>query len=483
MSLVYKNQEGDLDKKAQSKLTTIRQTNVVTPRCAKTNLFLNRFVSKPIYKTVNHRIISMTLIEELRWRGMIQDIMPGTEDQLNREMTTGYIGFDPTADSLHIGSLVPILLLVHLQRAGHKPIALIGGATGMVGDPSGKSEERNLLNEETLQHNIAGVRSQLQQFLDFAPEKANAAELVNNYDWFKHIGFIDFLRDTGKHITVNYMMAKDSVKKRIEGETGISYTEFAYQLMQGYDFYWLYQHKNCKLQMGGSDQWGNMTTGTELIRRKCGGQAFVFTTPLVTKADGGKFGKTESGNIWLAPEKTSPYQFYQFWLNAGDTDAQKWIRLFTFLDRNTIESLEKSHAENPAQRILQNRLADAVTTYVHGTEALQSAKNTTEKLFAQQSAPAESLSQEDLLGIEGVVTAPIAKDLLQQGLDLVSLLATTGILPSKGEARKLIQGGGISINRRKVDQIDTRIDSSFLLHETFILVQKGKKTYFLIQAV
>ena len=424
----------------------------------------------------------MNLVEELRWRGMIQDIMPGTEDQLNREMTSGYIGFDPTADSLHIGSLVPILLLVHLQRAGHKPIALIGGATGMVGDPSGKSEERNLLSEEVLQHNINGVRQQLEQFLDFSPEKNNAAELVNNYDWFKNIGFIDFLRDTGKHITVNYMMAKDSVKKRIEGETGISYTEFAYQLMQGYDFYWLFQHKNCKLQMGGSDQWGNMTTGTELIRRKTGGQAFVFTTPLVTKADGGKFGKTEAGNIWLSPEKTSPYQFYQFWLNAGDADAQKWIRLFTFLDRSTIETLEKAHAENPSNRLLQKRLAEEITAYVHGTEALQSAQATTEKLFAQQSAPAESLSREDLLSIEGIVTAPISRELLTQGMDIVSFLASTGVLPSKGEARKLVQGSGISINRKKIDQVDARLDSTLLLHDEFILVQKGKKTYFLVQA-
>ena len=424
----------------------------------------------------------MNLVEELRWRGMIQDIMPGTEDQLNRELTTGYIGFDPTADSLHIGSLVPILLLVHLQRAGHKPIALIGGATGMVGDPSGKSEERNLLSEEVLQANINGVRKQLEQFLDFSPEKNNAAELVNNYDWFKNIGFIDFLRDTGKHITVNYMMAKESVKKRLDGETGISYTEFAYQLMQGYDFYWLYQHKNCKLQMGGSDQWGNMTTGTELIRRKVSGQAFVFTTPLVTKADGGKFGKTESGNIWLSPEKTSPYQFYQFWLNAGDTDAQKWIRLFTFLDRSVIESIEKAHAENPSQRVLQKRLAEEITTYVHGADALCSAQLTTEKLFAQQSTPAESLSRADLLAIEGVLTCPISRDQLAQGLDVVSFLANSGVLPSKGEARKLVQAGGISINRKKIDQVDARIDTALLLHNEFILVQKGKKTYFLVQA-
>lgn len=408
--------------------------------------------------------------------------MPGTEDQLNREMTTGYVGFDPTADSLHIGSLVPILLLVHLQRAGHKPIALIGGATGMVGDPSGKSEERNLLDEQTLNKNIQGVRSQLEKFLDFNPDKPNAAELVNNYDWFKGIGFIDFLRDTGKHITVNYMMAKDSVKKRIEGDTGISYTEFAYQLMQGYDFYWLYSQKNCKLQMGGSDQWGNMTTGTELIRRKCGGQAFVFTTPLVTKADGGKFGKTETGNVWLAAEKTSPYQFYQFWLNASDEDARKWIRLFTFLEKAAIIELEEEHEKDPSKRILQKQLAASITEYVHGPEALQAALITTEKLFAQQSAPAETLSKEDLLSIEGVVTCPIERTVLEKGIDVVSFLAITGILPSKGEARKMVQAGGISINRKKIEKIDYQIDDQLLLHNEFILVQRGKKTYYLIQA-
>jgi tyrosyl-tRNA synthetase len=424
----------------------------------------------------------MNLLEELRWRGMIQDIMPGTEDQLNREMTTGYVGFDPTADSLHIGSLVPILLLVHLQKAGHKPIALIGGATGMVGDPSGKSEERNLLDEERLNHNIRGVRAQLEKFLDFSTKKPNAAELVNNYDWFKGIGFIDFLRDTGKHITVNYMMAKDSVKKRIEGDSGISYTEFAYQLMQGYDFYWLHQHKNCKLQMGGSDQWGNMTTGTELIRRKSGAQAFVFTTPLVTKADGGKFGKTETGNIWLSPEKTSPYQFYQFWLNASDADARKWIRLFTFLDQTTISNLELEHDQNPSKRTLQKNLAAALTEYVHGPEALQAALLTTEKLFAQQSAPAASLSREDLLAIEGVITCSLDRSNLINGIDVVSFLAQTGILPSKGEARKMVAAGGISINRKKVETTDILINTQQLLHNEFILVQRGKKTYYLVQS-
>ncbi len=425
----------------------------------------------------------MNLIEELRWRGMIQDIMPGTEEQLGKEMTTGYIGFDPTADSLHIGSLVPILLLVHFQKAGHKPIALVGGATGMVGDPSGKNEERNLLSEETLQKNVAGVKAQLERFLDFDPALPNAAEMSNNYDWFRSISFIDFLRDAGKHITVNYMMAKESVRKRIEGETGISYTEFAYQLMQGYDFYWLYTHKNCKLQMGGSDQWGNMTTGTELIRRKCGGEAFVFTNPLITKADGGKFGKTESGNVWLDPERTTPYQFYQFWLNASDTDAEKWIRIFTFLTKDAIEMLIHEHKMNPAERVLQKTLAQEITSFVHGKEELEKSVATTQKLFANQHAPAGSLSIEDLEQMEGVVKTGFAKEKLDGGIDIVSFLAETSIFPSKGEARKMVQGGGVSINRRKVESVEQRVDSSSLLHNLYILVQKGKKNYYLVKAV
>ena len=422
----------------------------------------------------------MNLLDELSWRGMIQDIMPGTREQLEKELTTGYIGFDPTADSLHIGSLLPILLLVHFQKAGHKPIALIGGATGMVGDPSGKSEERNLLNEETLQRNILGVKAQLERFLNFSPTLPNAAELVNNYDWFKSISFIDFLRDTGKHITVNYMMAKDSVKKRIEGETGISYTEFAYQLMQAYDFYWLFQQKQCKLQMGGSDQWGNMTTGTELIRRKCGGEAFVFTNPLVTKSDGGKFGKTESGNIWLDPAKTSPYQFYQFWLNASDTDATRWIKLFTFLTREEIDSITETHQQNPSARTLQRKLASEVTSFVHGQAELSKAIETTEKLFSNQQAPIESLSETDLEQIQGVVKVEVDKASLAEGIDIVSLLANTGIFPSKGEARKTIQGGGVSVNRKKIESVELKVDSSFLLHQRYILIQKGKKNYFLI---
>ena len=440
---------------------------------------LDGLIVKGVYYICENARI-MNLLDELSWRGMIQDIMPGTREQLEKELTTGYIGFDPTADSLHIGSLVPILLLVHFQKAGHKPIALVGGATGMVGDPSGKSEERNLLNEDTLQKNITGVKAQLERFLNFSPTLPNAAELVNNYDWFKSISFIDFLRDTGKHITVNYMMAKDSVKKRIEGETGISYTEFAYQLMQAYDFYWLYQHKHCKLQMGGSDQWGNMTTGTELIRRKCGGEAFVFTNPLVTKSDGGKFGKTEAGNIWLDPAKTSPYQFYQFWLNASDTDATRWIKLFTFLTREEIDSFTELHLQNPAARILQRKLASEITIFVHGQEELNKAIETTEKLFANQQAPIESLSEQDLEQIQGVVKVEIDRALLEEGVDIVSLLANTGIFPSKGEARKTVQGGGVSINRKKVDSVDLKVNAAFLLHNRYILIQKGKKNYFLI---
>lgn len=424
----------------------------------------------------------MNLIEELRWRGMLQDIMPGTEEQLTKEMTSAYIGFDPTADSLHIGSLVPILLLVHLQKAGHKPIALLGGATGMIGDPSMKSEERNLLSEEQLQINVEGIRNQLSKFLDFDPARSNAAEMVNNYDWFKGISFIHFLRDVGKHLTVNYMMAKDSVKKRIEGDTGISYTEFAYQLMQGYDFYWLYTHKNCKLQMGGSDQWGNITTGTELVRRKAGGEAFAFTCPLITKADGGKFGKTEKGNVWLDAGKTTPYQFYQFWLNASDSDAEKWIRIFTFLSQPAIEELLAKHKQDPGARELQKALAREVTVFVHGEEEYQKAIETTAKLFANQHAPAESLSVEDLEGMDGVIKFDYAADKISTGVDIVTFLAETGIFPSKGEARKNVQGGGISINRKKVDSIQLTIESSLLLHGQYLLVQKGKKNYYLVKA-
>jgi len=422
----------------------------------------------------------MNLIKELSWRGMVQDIMPGTEDQLLKEMTSGYVGFDPTADSLHIGSLVPILLLVHLQKAGHKPIALVGGATGMVGDPSGKSQERNLLSEDVLQHNLEGIKKQLEQFLDFDPAKPNAAEMANNYDWFREMTFLHFIRDVGKHITVNYMMAKDSVRKRIEGDTGMSFTEFTYQLVQGYDFYWLYQHRNCKLQMGGSDQWGNIVTGTEIIRRKAGGEAFAFTCPLITKSDGGKFGKTEQGNVWLDPAKTSPYQFYQFWLNANDADAEKWIKIFTFLDQREIENLVSEHRADPSRRVLQKKLAEEITAFVHGKEELAKAIETTTKLFDKQSVPAEELSVEDLEGMEGVIRFDYGKEKINEGIDIVTFLAETTVFPSKGEARKMVQGGGVSINRKKISDIQITIDNSFLLHEKYLLVQKGKKHYYLV---
>ncbi|MEY3059426.1 MAG: hypothetical protein RL000_778 [Bacteroidota bacterium] len=425
----------------------------------------------------------MSLIADLKWRGMLQDIMPGTEEQLNKESTTVYIGFDPTADSLHIGSLVPILLLYHLQQAGHKPLALVGGATGMVGDPSGKSEERNLLDEETLQKNINGVRNQLEKYLDFNPNRPNAAEIVNNYDWFKELGFIDFLRDVGKYITVNYMMAKDSVRKRIEGETGISYTEFAYQLMQGYDFYWLYTNKNCKLQMGGSDQWGNITTGTELIRRKAGGEGFAFTCPLITKSDGGKFGKTEKGNVWLDPEKTTPFQFYQFWLNAADADAIKWIKIFTLLPKEEIEQLIEEHSKVPEARILQKKLAESITSFVHGKEECAIAIQTTEQLFGKKDdLDLTTLSEKELLeAMGGVPVQAIEHTKIVDGIDAVSFLVETAIFPSKGEARKMIQGGGISVNKEKVSDPNMMITQKHLLAGNLIVVQKGKKNHFLVK--
>ena len=426
----------------------------------------------------------MTLIEELRWRGMIQDMMPGTEELLAKEMVSGYIGFDPTSDSLHIGSLVPILLLVHLQNAGHKPYALVGGATGMVGDPSGKSEERNLLSEDILLHNQEGVRKQLEKFLDFDAAKKNAAVMVNNYDWFKEINFLSFIRDAGKHITVNYMMAKDSVKKRLEGDTGMSFTEFTYQLIQGYDFYWLYQNKNCKLQMGGSDQWGNITTGTELIRRKTGGEAFAFTCPLIKKADGGKFGKTEKGNIWLDPKKTSPYQFYQFWLNASDDDAKGWIKIFTLLPVAQIEAILTEHEAAPHLRLLQKKLAECLTTWVHSTADYEFAVKASEILFGNATTEVlQSLNENELLQVmEGVPTAKISKAALTNGYDLIDLLVETNIFPSKGEAKKMWQAGGIGLNKTKIAPEKSSIDAHDLLQSKYLLLQKGKKNYYLVMA-
>jgi len=424
------------------------------------------------------------LITELQWRGMIQDIMPGTEEQLKKEITTGYIGFDPTADSLHIGNLVPIILLIHLQRCGHKPIALVGGATGMVGDPSGKSEERNLLSENVLQHNLACVKKQLEKYLDFTPGKFNSAEMANNYDWFKNFTFLDFIRDVGKHITVNYMMSKESVKKRLDGDTGMSFTEFTYQLVQGYDYYWLHKNKGCKLQMGGSDQWGNIVTGTELIRRKSGGEGFAFTCPLITKADGGKFGKSEKGNVWLDANKTSPYQFYQFWMNVADADAEKFIKIFTFLPQEEIAALVAAHQGNEHQRLIQKKLAEEVTCFVHSRADYDFAVQASGILFNNDTAAIlQQLTEEQLLQVmDGVPTATYSKLVLQHGVDIVSFLADTNIFSSKGEAKKMVQGGGISINKIKVAGVDDKINVSQLLKEKYLLVQKGKRNYYLVMA-
>ncbi len=422
------------------------------------------------------------LIQELKWRGLLQDVMPGTEEQLNKEMTTGYVGFDPTADSLHIGNLVPIILLAHLQRAGHKPVALVGGATGMVGDPSGKSEERNFLSEDILQHNLACVKKQLEKFLDFSSGKPNTAEMVNNYDWFKQITFLDFIRDVGKHITINYMLAKDSVKKRVEGESGMSFTEFTYQLVQGYDFYWLYKNKNCKLQMGGSDQWGNIVTGTELIRRKSGGEAFAFTCPLVTKADGGKFGKSEKGNVWLDAKKTSPYQFYQFWLNAADADAERYLKTFTFLSEEEINGLKEKHTGNEHMRLLQQKLAEEVTVFVHSKKEYDFAVQASQILFSSETAEIlQQLNEEELLQVmEGVPMVEYLKQNLA-GADIISFLADTKIFASKGDAKKMIQGGGISINKLKIESSEFLVDSKQLLNDKYLLIQKGKKNYWLVK--
>lgn len=427
----------------------------------------------------------MNLISELRWRGMIQDIKPGTEEQLEKEMTTAYIGFDPTADSLHVGNLVPIMLLRHLQRAGHKPLALVGGATGMVGDPSFKAEERKMLDLDTLQHNLNGIKAQLEKYLDFDTSKPNYAEMVNNYDWFKHISFLDFIRDVGKHITVNYMMAKDSVKKRIDGDAGMSFTEFSYQMIQGYDFFHLYQTKNCKMQMGGSDQWGNIVTGTELVRRMGGGEGYAFTCPLIKKKDGTKFGKSESGNIWLDATKTTPYEFYQFWLNADDEDAENYVRIFTFLDETTINTLIAEHRQDPGKRLLQKKLAQEVTTFIHGEQEYAFAIKTSEILFGNASIDTlRSLSEEQLLKVmAGVKQYEVPQAVLAEEKDVVSFLADAGVFPSKGEARKTIQGGGVSLNGEKLAGIDVKINESALLTGKTILFQKGKKNYMLVRIV
>ncbi|PRY55385.1 tyrosyl-tRNA synthetase [Arcticibacter pallidicorallinus] len=424
----------------------------------------------------------MNFIEELRWRGMLHDMMPGTEEELNKGMVSGYIGFDPTADSLHVGHLTQIMTLIHFQNAGHKPFALVGGATGMVGDPSGKSAERNLLSEETLQKNVHALETQLKKFLDFDCGP-NSAEMVNNYDWFKNFNFLDFIRDVGKHITVNYMMAKDSVKKRLEGDAGLSFTEFSYQLIQGYDFYWLWKNKNCQVQMGGSDQWGNIVTGTELIRRMGGGGAFAMTTQLIKKADGNKFGKTESGAVWLDPERTSPYKFYQFWLNASDEDAKNWIRIFSLKSKEEIEAIEAEHATAPHMRALQKALAAEITIRTHSEEALQKALTTSDFLFGN--GPIEFLSQlteaEVLEIFEGIPQFDMSRELLSEGLNVVDMLAEhTKVFPSKGEARKMIQGGGLAINRSKVADAAELIQLTHLISDKFIVVQKGKKNYFLI---
>jgi len=428
------------------------------------------------------------IIEELQWRGLVHDIMPGTEEQLLKEMTTTYIGFDPTSDSLHIGSLVPIILLVHLENFGHKPIALVGGATGMIGDPSGKSDERNLLDEATLNHNVEGIKNVLARFLDFNSSASNAPILVNNYDWMKQLSFINFARDVGKRITVNYMMAKDSVKKRLSGEgEGMSFTEFTYQLIQGYDFYHLHKEYNCLLQMGGSDQWGNITTGTELVRRMNaeGAKAFAMTCPLITKADGSKFGKSEGGNVWLTADKTSVYKFYQFWLNTTDVDAEKYIKIFTFLDKNTIDSLIATHHEAPHLRVLQKKLAEEVTTFVHSAADLEKAIQASAILFGN--ATSDDLKQLDeatfLQVFDGVAQAKIARNEIDNGIDIVSVLnEKTGFFKSNGEARRALSANSIAVNKEKVTE-EFSLSNVNLINNQFVLLQSGKKNYFVIRVI
>lgn len=430
-------------------------------------------------------------VEELRWRGMVHDIMPGTEEQLNKESTTAYIGFDPTSDSLHIGSLVPIILLVHLKKAGHKPIALVGGATGMIGDPSGKSDERNLLDEETLNKNVQGIKNVLSRFLDFDSNEENAPVLVNNYDWMKNFSFIDFARDVGKRITVNYMMAKDSVKKRFSGEegnVGMSFTEFTYQLIQGYDFYHLHKHYNCLLQMGGSDQWGNITTGTELVRRMNVGKeakAFAMTCPLITKADGSKFGKSEGGNIWLDADKTSVYKFYQFWLNTSDEDAEKYIKIFTFLDKETIEALVAEHKQMPHMRLLQKRLAEEVTTFVHSKADFENAEKASNILFSKSfKDDIKTLDEKTFLDVfEGVPQAEIPQTDLNEGLDMIAALsAKTNFLASNSEARRALKENAVSVNKEKVTE-DYQLTANDLINNKYIILNKGKKNTYIIKVI
>lgn len=422
-------------------------------------------------------------ISELKWRRMLHDLMPGTEELLGKEMVRGYIGFDPTADSLHVGNLAQIMTLLHFQKAGHKPIALVGGATGMVGDPSGKSQERNLLDEKTLNHNLSCIKKQVEKFLDFNSGE-NSAEIVNNYDWFKDFKFLDFIRDVGKHITINYMMAKDSVQTRLE--SGLSFTEFTYQLVQGYDFYYLWKHKNIKLQMGGSDQWGNIVTGTELIRRKGSGEAFALTTQLIKKADGSKFGKSESGNIWLDPNKTPPYKFYQFWLNSSDEDAKTYIRIFTLFTKEDIEGMEKKHEEVPHLRLLHKALAQDITTRVHSAEEYQQAVEASEILFGEGTTEAlKKISEKNLLSaFEGVPQVEVSHNDFSAGINLVEFFTEkTKIFPSKGEARKMIQQGGVSINKVKMQDVQAIISTDYLLNNKYILAQKGKKNYYLIKSI
>jgi tyrosyl-tRNA synthetase len=426
----------------------------------------------------------MNFVEELRWRGILHDIMPGTEELLNNGIAAGYIGFDPTADSLHIGNLAQIMTLIFFQKAGHKPYALVGGATGMVGDPSGKSSERNLLSEDVLEHNVACIKRELQKFLDFDCG-ANSAEVVNNYDWFKDFTFLNFIRDVGKHITVNYMMAKDSVKNRIGGDNGMSFTEFTYQLVQGYDFYYLWKNHNCVLQMGGSDQWGNIVTGTELIRRKDGGEAYAITTQLIKKADGTKFGKSESGSVWLDPAKTSPYKFYQFWLNSSDEDAKTYIRRFTLFDRETIETIEAEHEKAPHLRMLQKALAKDITIRVHDESEYERAVQSSEFLFGNTGIEfLNQLNETEVLAVfEGVPNFTVERSLFNAGINATDLLAgATTVFPSKGEAKKMIQGGGVALNKTKIGAVDEVYTNSHLINGKFLVVQKGKKNYFLIIA-